>query len=401
MAALADLIWIGSSDGVERQAAEEAGIRFVAIPTGKLRRYLSLRNFTDAARVPLGVLAARRALAAFRPDVVLSTGGFVSVPTVVAARGIAPVLTHEQTAILGLANRINARFADVLAVSHNQTAVTRGRLHRRVVVTGNPVRVGLTAGDRSRGLHAWDSSASLPVVYVTGGARAPARSTSESPRCFPASSSTRRSFTRPVRRAQTRTPAISLRLRESLPQAVRHRYHVVEFVRDELPDVYAAADLVVGRAGAGTIAELAYVGLPAILIPLPGAGGDEQALNARVLGTPAQRWSSLNRTRRQSACSRDSGSARRSRATRADGECGTDSGTTRRRRSSRRRAPFARAAEMSCYSAAMPASIASATVSARITFNPATSVVPRRADDAGITALSKPRRRASPSRRST
>ena len=133
--ALADLIWIGSREGVERQAAEEAGIRFVAIPTGKLRRYLSLRNLTDAARVPLGVLAARRALAAFRPDVVLSTGGFVSVPAVVAARGIAPVLTHEQTAILGLANRINARFADVLAVSHQPDRISsRRRLHRRVVV---------------------------------------------------------------------------------------------------------------------------------------------------------------------------------------------------------------------------------------------------------------------------
>ena len=106
--ALAELIWIGSREGVERQAAEEAGIRFVAIPTGKLRRYLSMRNVIDAARVPVGVLAARRALAAFRPDVVLSTGGFVSVPAVVGARGIAPVLTHEQTAIVGLANRINA-----------------------------------------------------------------------------------------------------------------------------------------------------------------------------------------------------------------------------------------------------------------------------------------------------
>ena len=150
--ALADLIWIGSRDGVERGAAEEAGIRFVAIPTGKLRRYLSLRNLTDAARVPLGVLSARRALAEFRPNVVLSTGGFVSVPAVVAARGIAPVLTHEQTAILGLANRINARFADVLAVSHPGTEQLASQLHRRVVVTGNPVRVGLTAGDRSRGL---------------------------------------------------------------------------------------------------------------------------------------------------------------------------------------------------------------------------------------------------------
>src|SRR5215210_6814591 len=168
---LADLIWIGSREGVERRAAEQAGIHFIAIPTGKLRRYLSLQNFTDAARIPLGVLSARRALAAFRPRVVLSTGGFVSVPTVVAARGIAPVLTHEQTAILGLANRINARFADVLAVSHPATEQLASRLHRRVVVTGNPVRTSLTAGNRARGLRSLGFNEGIPVVYVTGGAR--------------------------------------------------------------------------------------------------------------------------------------------------------------------------------------------------------------------------------------
>src|SRR5215216_1037007 len=168
---LADLIWIGSQEGVERRAAEEAGIRFVAIPTGKLRRYMSLRNLTDAARVPLGVVAARRALTAFRPSVILSTGGFVSVPAVVAARGIAPVITHEQTAILGLANRINARFADVLAVSHRQTESLAAQLHSRVVVTGNPIRVGLTAGDRQRGLQRFGFDDAIPVVYVTGGAR--------------------------------------------------------------------------------------------------------------------------------------------------------------------------------------------------------------------------------------
>ncbi len=281
---LADLIWIGSSEGVERRAAEEAGIQFIAIPTGKLRRYFSLRNLTDAARIPLGVLAARRALAAFRPDVILSTGGFVSVPAVVAARGIAPVLTHEQTAILGLANRINARFANVLALSHNQTALLAARLHHRVVVTGNPIRVGLTAGDRSRGLQRLGFEAGMPVVYVTGGARGASPLNQRIAALLPDILDQAQIV------HQTGPPianpdATSLsQIRDSLPKAARHRYHVVEFLGDELPDIYAAADLVVGRAGAGTIAELAYVGLPAILVPLPGARGDEQTLNARVLG---------------------------------------------------------------------------------------------------------------------
>jgi UDP-N-acetylglucosamine--N-acetylmuramyl-(pentapeptide) pyrophosphoryl-undecaprenol N-acetylglucosamine transferase len=282
--AITDLIWIGSKDGVERRAAEEAAIQFVDIPTGKLRRYLSLRNLTDAARLPLGVVAARRALVAFRPDVILSTGGFVSVPAVVAARGIAPVLTHEQTAILGLANRINARFADVLAVSHSQTEPLARRLHRRVVVTGNPIRVGLTAGDRNRGLQQLGFDGAMPVVYVTGGARGASPINQRIAALLPGILDHAQIV------HQTGPPSANAdagnlsQLRETLPIAVRRRYYVVEFLRDELPDIYAAADLVVGRAGAGTIAELAYVGLPAILIPLPGARSDEQALNARVLG---------------------------------------------------------------------------------------------------------------------
>jgi UDP-N-acetylglucosamine--N-acetylmuramyl-(pentapeptide) pyrophosphoryl-undecaprenol N-acetylglucosamine transferase len=281
--ALTDLIWIGSREGVERQAAEDASIRFVTIPTGKLRRYLSLRNLSDAARVPLGALAARRALASFRPDVVLSTGGFVSVPAVVAARGLAPVLTHEQTAILGLANRINARFADVLAVSHVQTESLARRLHRRVVVTGNPIRVGLTAGDRLRGLQCLGFEDGIPVVYVTGGARGASPINQRIAALLPSLLDRAQIIHQTGPLTANADANYLARLRETLPDPVRHRYKIVEFIGGELPDVYAAADLVVGRAGAGTIAELAYVGLPAILVPLPGARGDEQTRNAQVL----------------------------------------------------------------------------------------------------------------------
>ena len=282
--ALDETLWIGSHDGLEQEAAAIAHIPFVAIPTGKLRRYLSPRNVSDAARVPLGVLAARRALRTLRPRVVLSTGGFVSVPTVIAARGIAPVLTHEQTAVLGLATRINARFAEVLAVSHQRTAPEARSLHGHVIVTGNPVRSELTDGNKQRGLSWLGFNDALPVVYVTGGARG-------------ASPINRRiadimtellDHTQVVHQTgppSANSDAESMRqARAALPDHLRARYRVFDFVRDELPDLYAATDLVIARSGAGTIAELAYVGLPAILIPLPGTGGDEQVANANVLG---------------------------------------------------------------------------------------------------------------------
>lgn len=282
--AFGDALWIGSRDGLEGEAAAAAGVRFVAIPTGKLRRYLSLENIVDAFRVPVGIASARRALGSFRPDVVLSTGGFVSVPTVIAARGVAPVLTHEQTAILGLATRVNARSAAVLAVSFERTRADAEALHGRVIVTGNPVRAGLRDGDRARGLTWAGFTPDLPVVYVTGGARGASPINQRIAAMLPGILDQTQMLHQTGPASANRDAADLGVRRGSFPEHLRDRYKIVDFVRDTIADVYAMTDLVIGRAGAGTVSELAYVGLPAILIPLPGAGGDEQAVNARVLG---------------------------------------------------------------------------------------------------------------------
>ena len=280
---LGALLWIGSAGGVEREAAAGAGIPFRAIPTGKLRRYLSARTLVDAARIPLGVGAAWRSLRRFRPDVVFSTGGFVSVPTVAAAARLAPILTHEQTAILGLATRINARFADVLAVSYDGTTPLASARHRRVVVTGNPVRTSLAAGDAARGLARWGFAADLPLLYVTGGARGASPLNERLAALLPDLLHHCQVLHQTGPASANPDAANLARAREGWPPDLRRRYRVVEFLGDELADVYATASLVLGRAGAGTVAELAFLGKPAILVPLPGAGGDEQTRNARLL----------------------------------------------------------------------------------------------------------------------
>src|SRR5690606_24422213 len=134
-----------------------------------LRRYFSFQTASDAARIPLGMLQARRHVQRFKPSVVFSTGGFVSVPTVIASRGKAPILTHEQTAILGLATRINARVANSLAVSYESTAETASKLHRDVVITGNPVHSFLAGGDPARARTRWQFEDEPGFVYLTGG----------------------------------------------------------------------------------------------------------------------------------------------------------------------------------------------------------------------------------------
>ena len=277
------LLWIGSHDGVEGQMAEAAGIPFRAVQTGKLRRYLAAKTVTDAVRLPIGAAQSWRTLRAFKPDVVLSTGGFVSVPTVAAAARIAPILTHEQTAVLGLANRINARFADSFAVSHAQTLPAAAVVHKRVVVTGNPVRASLSGGDATRGRSRFGFTADLPLLYVTGGVRGASPLNDRVKALLPALLDACQILHQTGPAAANDDAATLTTLRSTWPEHFQARYKVVEVIGDEMADLYAAADLVLCRAGAGTVAEVASYGPPAIFIPLPGAGGDEQTKNARLL----------------------------------------------------------------------------------------------------------------------
>lgn len=282
--AAVDATWIGGTWGVERDAARGAGVPFHAIQTGKLRRYLSWQTPIDAVRIPIGLAQARRLLKRIAPDVVFSTGGYVAVPTALAAARLGiPVLTHEQTAQLGLATRIIARSADVLALSFPLADAGAFAGRTQVVVTGNPVRGVLFDGDAARGAARFGLARELPTIYATGGARGSSPINERIERALPLLLPTMQIIhaTGPTE-ANEDYPRL-MKVRDALPEEWRSRYVVVERLGDELPDVYALASLVIGRSGAGTVAELAALGKPAILVPLPGTGGDEATKNARVL----------------------------------------------------------------------------------------------------------------------
>ena len=179
-----DVLWVGTAGGLEARVAAEEGIRFAAVATGKIRRsanplkLVSPANVRDMLRVPLGVLQARRLVSGFRPDVVLATGGYVAVPVGLAARMCRrPLVVHEQTVRLGLANRSLARRATRVAVSSESTLTLLPEpVRAAAVVTGNPVRPEVLAGRADRaieGLPSFDRT--LPTVYVTGGAQGSAQ----------------------------------------------------------------------------------------------------------------------------------------------------------------------------------------------------------------------------------
>jgi UDP-N-acetylglucosamine--N-acetylmuramyl-(pentapeptide) pyrophosphoryl-undecaprenol N-acetylglucosamine transferase len=275
--------WIGSHDGVEARRVPDAGIEYVAIATGKLRRYWDWRNVSDLlVNVPAGVAGAWRALGRLRPRVVFGTGGFVALPVVTAAalRGI-PAVIHEQTAVPGLANRLCAPFARRIAVTYADSA--RHLPSAKVVVTGNPVRPELRRGSRADALARYGFDPGLPVVYVTGGALGAHRINRAVGDALPALLAHAQIVHQCGDNPTTGDLAWLRERRGALPPALAARYVVAPFVGAELADLFAATSLVIGRAGAGTVNECCQLGIAALYVPLPGTSGDEQTANARLV----------------------------------------------------------------------------------------------------------------------
>lgn len=274
--------YLGSHTGVESRLAAARHIPYHPISTGKLRRYVSLRNLTDAVRVVAGTLQAFALLTRLGPDAVFSTGGFVSVPVVAAARllGI-PILAHEQTVSSGLANRIASRLADRVAISFASSA--RFFPAHKVVLTGIPLRQSLFEGKPERFYAATGLEPALPLVYLTGGAQG-SRVLNEAvaavlPRLLQVACVAHQCG----QHASYDALAMMKQATAGLPPESRRRYYLFDYLDHGLGDLMAATTLLVGRAGAGTVCEAMALALPAILVPLASSAGDEQRKNARLL----------------------------------------------------------------------------------------------------------------------
>ncbi len=265
------VLWIGSQGGVEKKLAEDAGIEFRGIPAGKLRRYFSLRNVSDIGRIIFAVVAAARILKKEKPAFLFSKGGFVSVPPVVAARlcGI-PAYTHESDFDPGLATRINLMFCEKVLVSFAETVdFLPARFRQKAVVTGNPVRRAVYAADAGRGRRYLGCDPSAQIILVLGGSQGSSFINGLVASCL--ARLVPRFFVVHQMGAQDYTAST---LRNYLPAA---------FFSAELPDIIAAADLVICRSGANTLAELAALGRPSILVPLSRSGSrGDQLRNAEV-----------------------------------------------------------------------------------------------------------------------
>ena len=275
--------WIGSRRGLEARRAPEAGLAFHAISTGKLRRYWDWQNVPDLSlRVPAGFAQSWRLLRRLKPRLLFATGGFVALPPALAARMLRiPVVVHEQTAVPGLANRVAARFARRVALTF---PLSGGEIPaERSVLTGNPLRPELAGGTREAGCRLLGFDPAQPVVYFTGGSQGSHKLN----RTLGAVLAPLLERTQLVHQCGDHPTTGDRAWLEAaaarLPAALARRYALRPYIGAELRDIFAAAELVVGRSGAGTVNECCQLGRAALYIPLPGTSGDEQTANARLV----------------------------------------------------------------------------------------------------------------------
>jgi len=274
------IAWIGSKKESDRVAVEEAGFEFIAVPSGKLRRELSPANLVDAFRVLAGYAAARRALKALRPALLFSKGGYVSVPPCAAAAALGiPYFTHESDLTPGLATRLNARRAAKIILSYEETrCLLPAEARERAVVAGNPIRPAIRRGDSGRGRALLGVPEGVPVVFFLGGSQGARQVNELALASLPALSDAAFVVHQTGGIAPTDgTTAGRGDASAPAPSLPVSRYRSYKYIREEMPDLLAAADLVVGRAGAGTLWESASLGKPMLLVPLCGAGtrGDQ------------------------------------------------------------------------------------------------------------------------------
>jgi UDP-N-acetylglucosamine--N-acetylmuramyl-(pentapeptide) pyrophosphoryl-undecaprenol N-acetylglucosamine transferase len=278
-----ELHWVGSRLGVEARRVPEAGLAFHTIPVGKLRRYWDWDNVPDlAVRVPLGLARSWQLLRRLRPDLVFATGGFVALPPALAARARhIPVVVHEQTSVPGLANRLIGRFARRIALTFPMQGAEFPA--DRIVLTGNPIRPELLGGSREEAARLFGLVPGLPLVYVTGGAQGAHRINRALGEVLSDVLEGCQLIHQSGDHPRTQDQAWLAERARALPDDRRARYTLRPYLTGELAHVYAAADLVVGRSGAGTVNECCHLGRAALYIPLPGTSGDEQTANARLV----------------------------------------------------------------------------------------------------------------------
>lgn len=263
-----EIRYIGSYQGIEKKLIEDAGIPYYGISSGKLRRYFDLKNFSDPFRVIKGYGESLKLLNTYKPDVIFSKGGFVAVPVVWAAGHYhIPAIIHESDMTPGLANKLCIPYARKVCCNFPETLQYLPK--EKAVLTGSPIRQELLSGDKLTGIRYAGMTSEKPVILVIGGSLG--------------SEAINRAVRNVLPRLLEEYQVIHICGKDHLDESLNgtRGYVQYEYVDAPLRHLFAAADLIVSRAGANSICEILALRKPNVLIPLPAASSrGDQILNA-------------------------------------------------------------------------------------------------------------------------
>ncbi len=258
-----EFLWVATRNGPESSLISEYNIPIKKIYCGKFRRYFSMKNFLDPFFIILGFFQSLFLIIRFKPQAIISAGGFVSVPLVWAGFLLRrPSLIHQQDVIPGLANKLMAPFADIITVTFKKSLDNFPK--NKTALVGNPFRAEILKGNKQEAFNFFNLEPDLPVILITGGGTG----------ALNINNLVLKSLNQLVNFCQ-----IIHLTGGKVDQIAQHsRYHSFDFLTGQLKNAYAASDLVVSRAGMQSLTELAALRKPSIIIPMPKSHQEANAI---------------------------------------------------------------------------------------------------------------------------
>lgn len=271
-----EFLFVGPDGKMEKEVMQKYGIPMKSIQVGKIRRYFSPMNLVDFFRAIIGVFQSLWILLKYMPDAIFSKGGYASFPVVIAGWIYRiPILIHDSDATPGLANSVLGKFADRVAVSYPEAE--REFPAEQVVLTGNPVRADVVSGDAQKAREFFHLSPEKKTIFVWGGSQGAKIINEKIVDILP---ELIRKYQIIHQTGESNFEEAKHRAGELGIKAGHEGYYPVAFIGDELKDILAVSDLVISRAGANSISEIAAVGKPAIIIPIEKSANNHQRMNA-------------------------------------------------------------------------------------------------------------------------
>lgn len=273
-----EFFYLGPKDKFAKEIFSREGIEIRTILAGKLRRYFSFKNIIDILKLPIGILQAFYYVFVISPDVIFSKGGYGSIPAVISGWFLkVPIFLHESDIIPGLANRIASKVALEIFISFS-VKKTEYFPAKKMLSVGSPIRREILNGTKNEAKKIFNLTGEKPLILILGGSQGAQRINDTLLIILP---EILREFELIHQTGKKNFMQVKKESEVVITEDLKRYYHPIDFLDEQqLSHAYAVVDLIISRAGAGTIFEIGAVGKPSILVPLSKSAQNHQVKNA-------------------------------------------------------------------------------------------------------------------------